>query len=280
MQRPYRPATAVAFFRHWSAFLALLVVGTATLVPRIGVAADDEPAKPAADGSPDDAPAEAKPASAGDDVDAGKRSALTRELAEQGEADLQKSVRVFQQRYLLKAGRVELNLGGGMSIADPMIKHYARDATLLVHLSGHFAIGAGASWWKGDVTPQFSQIERDFGLFPEKSTLQAGGHGQIQWSPLVGKFSSFGLAVLQVDGYMLVGGGAARTSRGEALKPFGMVGFGLRIHTLRWLTLSFEVRDMLMPEKFIAEDRLLQHVFAGAQLGIWLPPSVHYKYPR
>ncbi len=266
------PLTLPSWLRQL-AVIAATASAAFTLAP-VGVAYAQ------AEASPDEPAAEAKAVVAGEDVDAGRRSALTRELAEQGEADLQKSVRVFQQRYLLKSGRVELNLGGGVSMADPMVKHYAGDVTLLVHLSEHFAVGAGASKWKGATSDQFHQIENDFGLFPEKSALQAGGHGQIQWSPLVGKFSSFGLAVLQVDGYLLVGGGAARTTRGVALKPFGLIGFGLRVHTLRWLTMSLEIRDMLMPEKFIAEDRLLQHLFAGVQLGIWLPPSVHYKFSR
>ncbi|MSQ81694.1 MAG: outer membrane beta-barrel domain-containing protein [Myxococcales bacterium] len=220
--------------------------------------------------------ADAKP----EDADTARRSTLTRELAEKGEADLQKSVRVFQQRYLVKAGRVELALGGGLSMADSLVSHQAADATLLVHVSERVAIGAGASKWFGATTAKFSQVESNFGLFPEKSLLQAGGHGQVQLSPVVGKFSSFGLGVLQLDGYVLLGGGALRTTRGENLKPFGMVGAGVRIHSLRWLSLSFELRDYITSEKFIAENRLLQHVFGGLQLGIWIPPSVSYRLAR
>ena len=223
-----------------------------------------------------DAPASAKPAEPAPDGDAAKRTSLTRELAEQGEADLQKSVRVFQQRYLVKSGRVELQLGGGLSMADPLVSHRGADATLLVHLSERVAVGAGASKWFGQTTAQFAQIERDFGLFPERSLLQAGGHGQVQLTPIV----VFGIAVLQVDGYVILGGGALRTTRGETLKPFGMVGAGLRLHTLRWLSLSFELRDYITSEKFISESRVLQHVFGGLQLGIWIPPSVTYRFAR
>ncbi|MBM4344852.1 MAG: outer membrane beta-barrel domain-containing protein [Deltaproteobacteria bacterium] len=259
-----------ARFRHlirtWG---RVVTVAAAAACPLLAHAADEA-----------DPPAAAKLAEAPADSDAAKRTSLTRELAEQGEADLQKSVRVFQQRYLVKSGRVELQLGGGLSMADPLVSHRAADATLLVHLSERLAIGAGASKWFGQTTARFAQIERDFGLFPEKSLLQAGGHGQVQLTPLVGKFSSFGIAVLQVDGYVLLGGGALRTTRGETLKPFGMAGAGLRIHTLRWLSLSFEVRDYITSEKFISESRILQHVFGGVQLGIWIPPSVTYRFAR
>jgi len=256
-----------------SAGAAVLVALAVGLSPAGATA--DEP--PAGSGAADDAPADAP---AGDDIDKGRRSSLTRDLAEKGEADLHRSVRVFQQLYMPKAGRVEVMFGAGLSLADPMIKHYSTDATLLVHLGERWAIGVGGSRWAGWEAEQFNMIERDFGLFPERSMLQAGGHGQLQWSPLVGKFASFGIAVLQVDGYLLAGGGVARTSRSDALKPFGLVGVGLRVHTARWLTLAVEFRDMIMSEQFISESKLLQHVFAGIQLGVWLPPSVSYKFPR
>lgn len=229
------------------------------------------------DGEAKPADGEAKPA----DGDAGKRSSLTRELAEQGEADLFKSVRVFQQRYLVKSKRVELVIGGATSFADPLIHHFSADAALLFHLNEHWAIGGGASKWFGAKTEGFDQIAADYGLFPEESRLQAGGWGEVQFSPVAGKFSGFGLGVLQGDAYLLAGGGAARTTRGESIKPYGLVGTGVRMHIARWLSLSMELRDMVMVESFLDnQSRVLQHWFGGVKLGIWLPPSVQYKYPR
>ena len=43
-----------------------------------------------------------------------RRSSLTSKLAKESEAALQRSVRVFQQRYLIKRHRLELLAGGGM----------------------------------------------------------------------------------------------------------------------------------------------------------------------
>lgn len=237
--------------------------------PPGGSEAAGEPGAKAAD--------ETKPA----DGDPSKRSALTRELAEQGEAELFKSVRVFQQRYLVKSKRVELVIGGATSFADPFIHHFSADAALLFHLNEHWAIGGGASKWFGAKTDGFDQIASDYGLFPEESRLQAGGWGEVQFSPVAGKFSGFGLGVLQGDAYLLGGGGAARTTRGETIKPFGLVGTGVRMHIARWLSLSMELRDIVMVESFLDnQSRLLQHWFGGVKLGIWLPPSVQYKYPR
>ena len=71
------------------------------------------------------------------------------------------------------------------------------------------------------------------------------------------------------------------TTRGESIKPFGLVGTGVRMHIGRWLSLSMELRDLVMVETFLDDQsRVLQHWFGGIKLGIWLPPSVQYKYPR
>ena len=209
-----------------------------------------------------------------------RRGALTREAAEQGEAELFKSVRVFQQRYLIKSGRAELLLGGSLSMADPLVQHYGLDASLLYHINEQWSFGAGGTWFRGSTTSTFADIQGLYGLFPEKSTLQAGGFGEVQYSPVFGKFSSFGVAVLQVDAYLLAGGGVVLTTRGDALKPSGFVGLGLRMHTLRWLTLSAEVRDIALLENFQEGSRLMQHWFAGLRLGFWLPPTVQYRYQR
>lgn len=266
--------------------LAADAPGGDSATPGSAAAASDAPdaAKPAA--APEaakaaDAPSAGEAGRDATDADGQRRSALTRELAEQGEAELFKSVRVFQQRYLVKTKRVELAIGGGTTFGDPFAHHFSVDAALLFHLSEQWAFGGGASKWFGSQTEGFHQIESDYGLFPEESRLQAGGWGEVQFSPVAGKFSGFGLGVMQGDAYLLAGGGAARTTRGESLKPFGLIGTGLRMHVARWLSISMELRNLVMPESFLDdESRVLQHWFGGLKLGIWLPPNVQYQFPR
>jgi outer membrane beta-barrel protein len=209
-----------------------------------------------------------------------KRSRLSDELARQGETELRKSVRVFQQRYLIKSGRVELLAGGATSIGDPLIHHFNVDAGLMYHLNDNWAVGVSGSKPFGSETENFNSIQNFFGLFPERSLIQGMGFAEVQYSPIFGKFSSFGIAVVQMDAYLLAGVGGARTTVGDAIKPAGHVGLGLRIHTLRALTVSFEIRDVMMMETFQAGDRFLQHIFGGIKLGFWIPPTVQYRYQR
>jgi outer membrane beta-barrel protein len=265
---------------------------TALLVPVFGFALGMPFSVYAQAGTTDAAPAattagksEAKPAAptaAGGGVDKGrkKRGRLSDELARQGEAELRKSVRVFQQRYLLKAGRAELQVGGSMTMADPLVSHRNLDAGLLWHINEEWAVGATGSKPYAEFTEAFVAIQNDFGLFPEKSEIQGMGFGEVQWSPIFGKFSTFGVAVVQMDAYLLAGGGALRTTINSDYKPAGQIGAGLRIHLLRALTLSLEIRDVLFVESFKLGDHLMQHVFGGVRLGFWIPPTVQYRFQR
>lgn len=209
-----------------------------------------------------------------------RRRKLTQELARKGEAELRKSVRVFQQRYLVKSKRAELLFGGSTALGDPLIDTRNLDAGLLIHLSESWAVGATGFYSFATPNDAFENIQDDFGLFPERSLLQAGGFAEVQYSPIFGKFSSFGMAVLQMDAYVIAGAGALRTTVGVDVKPAWQVGAGLRIHTLRMLTLSFEIRDMMFIEKFQAGDSLMQHWFGGFKIGLWIPPTFDYKYQR
>ncbi len=210
-----------------------------------------------------------------------KRASKLAEAARKGEAELRKSVRVFQQRYLLKGGRVEILAGGGSVFGDPLTHHCAADAGLLYHVNEEWSVGIDGVKYFGERKESFLNVQSDFGLFPERSLLQASVFAQTQYSPIFGKFASFALAVIQVDSYLIAGLGGVRTTLGDAIKPAALVGFGTRLHILRWLTLSFEVRDALMMETFRDDNQvLLQHLSAGVRLGFWVPPTFQYRYQR
>ncbi|MCB9739088.1 MAG: outer membrane beta-barrel domain-containing protein [Deltaproteobacteria bacterium] len=266
--------------------MALLATLTLVWFALPAVSAEAQPADAPAAAPPDSKeseaakPDQAPPANTAPMTGKRKRERLSVELARQGEAELRKSVRVFQQRYLLKAGRVELLLGGGTTIGDPLVNHLSADAGLLFHINEEWAVGGWGSKPFGEANETFLAIQRDFGLFPERSFIQGMGFAEVQWSPVFGKFSSFGVAVLQMDAYLLAGAGALRTTIGEDIKPAGQIGAGLRIHLLRALTLSFEIRDIVFQESFKLGDRMMQHLFGGVRIGLWIPPTVQYRYQR
>ncbi len=267
--------------------LALLVVLLATGASTAAQAAESDADPTAAEADAvQTAPGEAVTA---EGAEAARSHTLTRELAEQGESELNKAVRVFQQRYLVKRHRVELQLGGSMTVNDPMVTHFAGDAGLFFHFTDQIAVGITASKYAASDSSAANAVESNFGLFAERSHLQAGGMLEAQWAPLFGKFAVFGLGVVQVDGYLIAGAGAQRTTRGTDLKIAGELGIGLRLHLLRWLSLSADVRDLAYQETFQSCDStsagvcgptIMNQVFTGLRIGIWIPPTFTYRFPR
>jgi outer membrane beta-barrel protein len=282
---------------------ACIALACAVFAPVSAFAAPEEPATEPATAEP--ATAESAPSTGGESaavetapgesvtgegVEAARSRTLTRELAEQGESELNKAVRVFQQRYLVKRHRLELQVGGGMTVSDQMVTHYSADAGLFFHFTDQFAFGVTASKYTARDSTASGAVENNFGLFAERSHLQAGGMAEVQWSPLFGKFAVFGLGVVQVDGYLLAGGGVERTTRGTDLKPAGEIGIGMRLHMLRWLSLSADIRDVIYQEKFLDCDSTsysgvcasvtMNQWFAGVRLGIWIPFTSTYRFPR
>lgn len=222
-------------------------------------------------------------------AEAARSHTLTRELAEQGESELNKAVRVFQQRYLIKRHRLELQMGGGMTVNDPMVRHFSADGGLFFHFAEQFALGVTAGKYYARDSDTANSVQSNFGLYAEKSHAQAGGMLEVQWAPLFGKFAVFGLGVVQVDGYVLAGGGVVRTTRSTANLPAGEVGIGMRLHMLRWLSLSADVRDVLYQESFqkcdqtsagVCGNAIMHQVFTGLRLGLWIPPSSSYRFAR
>lgn len=216
-----------------------------------------------------------------------RRQKLSRELAAKGEAELQRSVRVFQQKYLIKSGRLELLAGGAMGLADAFVQNYNVDAALLVHIDDRLAVGVSGSKIWASPTESFDRVQRDFGLFPERAFMQGAGFLETQYSPVFGKFSSFGIAVLQMDAYGLAALGAVRTTTNTNYKPALQLGGGFRIHALRALTLSIEFRDTIFMESFLplqaggeSVTAFLQQFTVGVKLGFWIPPTYNYKYQR
>ena len=267
------------------AVLALCATPLTAHAQEVGGAETSETIAPAAE--PALQPGEAISA---ESAETARTRTLTKELALEGENELNKAVRAYQQRFLTKRHRVELQLGGGLTFNDPWWRHESADAGLFYHLTEQWAVGVTAGKYWAQESAQAKTQEKNFGLFAEKTHLQAGGMLEVQWAPLFGKFAIFGFGVVQLDAYLLAGAGLERTARGTDLKMAGEIGGGLRFHLLRWLTLSADVRDLLVYEKFqdcdgnsvagVCGSYFVHNVFAGLHIGLWIPPSVTYRFPR
>ncbi len=190
------------------------------------------------------------------------------------------AVRVIQQRPILKSMRFELFVGGGIASADTMYRHTLATAGGRFHISEWISIGATYGHYFSDRSALFDEVVDNFELFPERSQIQWYAGGDVSFVPLEGKFAVFNDGLVYFDLYLSIGGGVTDTTRGDGLKPTGMVGAGMRFFLTEWMTLSFEVRDQIFVEDFNAGSELVNNIVGQAGLTFFLPFGFDYSLPR
>jgi outer membrane beta-barrel protein len=194
-------------------------------------------------------------------------------------SDLESRVRILQQRPILKAGRFELALAGGASIADVMHDQVSASAVGRFHISESVAVGATWSQYFAQTSEVFDTVTGDLEVYPELSTLRWYAGLEAAFVMLDGKFKLFESGIGYWDLQAFVGGGVTATSRSDAL-PTAMVGAGLRVFLTRWLALTLEARDHLYVESFAAGSRLVNNVVGQGGLAIFIPFGFDYTFPK
>lgn len=192
---------------------------------------------------------------------------------------LERSIRVLQRRPIVKDGRFELTLTGGVGASDRMYRHVTATATGRFHVSEFVSIGATYSHYFASESKLFDQVTRDFELYPERSEIRWYAGADVSVVPIDGKFAVFDDGLIYWDLYGSLGGGVTTTSRGDA-RPTGMVGLGVRFYLARWIALTFEVRDHIFIESYRAGNELVNNVVGQGGLSIFLPFGFDYEYPR
>ncbi|MFT7580119.1 MAG: outer membrane beta-barrel protein, partial [Myxococcota bacterium] len=193
---------------------------------------------------------------------------------------LEDSIRVFQQRPIVKSGRFELALTGGLIASDTMFEHTLVSATGRFHISEWVSVGATYAKYFSTESTLFKEVTTDFELFPEISRVQWYAGGDVSVVPIDGKLVLFDDTIVYFDIYASIGGGVTKTNRSDSLKPTGMVGVGIRLFFAEWLSLTVELRDHLLFEEFKTGTELVNNVVGQAGFSIFLPFGFDYEYPR
>jgi outer membrane beta-barrel protein len=95
--------------------------------------------------------------------------------------------------------------------------------------------------------------------------------GSLVWDPFHGKFIMFGATIVHFDLFLRVGAGAtdSRTSRGLTY----LVGGGIKLYLLSWLSLRLEVIDSLQVQEILAAESLTNNLSFLLGVGFWYPFS-------
>ncbi|MCA9513588.1 MAG: outer membrane beta-barrel domain-containing protein [Myxococcales bacterium] len=192
---------------------------------------------------------------------------------------LERAIRVLQRRPIVKDGRFELTLTGGIGASDRMYRHVTATATGRFHVSEFVSIGATYAHYFSSESKLYDDVTGDFELFPERSEIRWYAGADVSVVPIDGKFAVFDDGLVYWDIYGSLGGGVTTTSRGDA-RPTGMVGLGLRFYFAKWLALTFEVRDHIFIESYRAGNELVNNVVGQGGFSFFIPFGFDYEYPR
>jgi outer membrane beta-barrel protein len=185
-------------------------------------------------------------------------------------------IHALQKRDYSVKNKLEIGLFGGMSINDTFTQHYSTTLALDYHLNEAFALelawmSCKVPFMNGDQTMYEGQYTGDgirFGnrytdaysevndaqLLPSNADLAMISNYvglNVQFSPIYGKWSLFGMALGHADFYLSAGGGVAGTEYKNTFGYWqdtgtyfvGTFGLGFRVFLARWFAIRLDVRD-------------------------------------
>lgn len=175
--------------------------------------------------------------------------------------------RGVQKLPFLKYRRFELVARGGLYAADLVSSSYQYGGALAWYLAEDFGFELTL-----DVSPIAVDLDEpltpDFGAKFEKGPGVLGT-ANLLWAPIHFKTKTSGGSLVHGDAAFVVGAGKLfhDTAQGIAMDA----GLIVEIYATRWLSLRFDLRDVVLVQEAVSETRITNNVQATFGLGLWLP---------
>ena len=190
------------------------------------------------------------------------------------------SIRVVQQRPVIKSGRFELQVLGELSIADVMFRHYSAGANAYYHLDEQWAVGASYRHHFAEESTLLKDVTDKFEVFPERSVMRWSAAAEAAWTPIYGKLAFFDDDIVHFDMHLVVGAGVTQTSRSADPRITGVLGFGGRLLVSSWFSVNMEVRDHIYVEDYNEGGQLVNNVALSFGFSVFFPFDHEYRFPK
>jgi len=303
--------------------LGLFVILASVSVPRVSPA--QEPEAPAADDTGGEkvraAPADTGP-TAGPEIDLsdlgtsepadttpGKKAGSSGGTGESGAPrKAWEDIVVVPRKAFLKKYRLELAPFTGITLNDPLIRHYSFGGDLNFYVTDVLSIGVEGQYFIKELSERESLVGAQYYLVPTLNKLKYHYALAFGYVPGYGKFGLFNKWIVHWDLTFALGVGMIRTEiipRAFGDKSFtndnivGHVGMGVRLFVLDWLTLGLTFRDYMYNDAFenagrkstdtieqVKKDsqnhqsQFVQNIMMFFSVGLYIPPSFTYRTPR
>lgn len=175
--------------------------------------------------------------------------------------------RGVQKRQFLKRGQLEILARGGL---------FAGDLT-----SSSYIYGGGLGWFitedlgfeaSFEVTSVALDLDKPLAEFTGDDSFERGlgflAVGGLVWTPIHAKLKMAGTIVHADLGARAAAGRLLHDSAQGVAFDGGMV---LELFVSQWVTLRFDLRDLVMVQEAVGETRLTSNILFTGGLGLWLP---------
>ena len=297
--------------------LGLLVILANLSVAKVSLAQEPETAAPEPAGG-DKTPTDTGPAITPDldlgEIPGGEMTGTETKKSTEGAGAPRKAwedIVVVPRKAFLKKSRVEIAPFAGITLNDPLIRHYSFGGDLNYYITDVLSIGLEGQYFIKELSERESLVGLQYYLVPTLNKLKYHYALAFGYVPGYGKFGLFNKWIVHWDLTFALGVGMIRT---EIIpRAFGDASFtndnyvihggmGVRLFVLDWLTLSVTFRDYVYKDAFEYRDRanlpdptnvaavkkasqdnqsqLVQNIMMFFSIGLYVPPSFTYRTPR
>jgi outer membrane beta-barrel protein len=218
---------------------------------------------------------------------------------------------VVPRKAFLKKSRVEIAPFAGITLNDPLIRHYSFGGDLNYYITDVLSIGVEGQYFIKELSERESLVGLQYYLVPTLNKLKYAWAGAFGYVPGYGKFGLFNKWIVHWDLTFAIGAGMIRTEiipRAFGDRSFtndnftGHLGIGVRLFVLDWLTLSLTFRDYMYKDVFEfrgrdtmtdpqdiaavkqisqqSQSQFVQNIMMFFSIGFYVPPSFTYRTPR
>jgi outer membrane beta-barrel protein len=180
------------------------------------------------------------------------------------------AIRGVQKRDFLKDDHFQLTARGGMFAADLLSSSYLYGGALAYWFTEDF--GMELSF---DVTPLALDLDEPLAEFFDDARFEPGtGYlalAGLLWSPMHAKLK-MGDRIVHAD--LAVAAGAGRLFHDSVQGVTFDAGMILEMFTSKWITVRFDVRNVMAVQEAVAETRITNNIIATAGLALWFPSGL------
>ena len=178
--------------------------------------------------------------------------------------------RGVQKRDFLKRGQIELVARGGLFASDLLSSSYLYGGAAAFFLTEDlgFEAGVDVTYVKLDIDRPLAEFFGDDRFTPGRGYLVLGN---LLWSPVHTKLK-MGDGIVHADLIVAAGGGRMLHDSVQGMAFDG--GLLLDLFLNRWITLRFDLRDVVLLQEAVGETRLTNNLTFTGGLGLWLPTGL------